>query len=69
MYDKLNDSVQEMEILFPFQYGFQQGHFTAMSLINLQDKISNASDNNEYSIGIFLVLAKSFDTVDHKIFF
>src|ERR1043165_4742771 len=38
-----------------------------MSLIDIQDKISTAMDNNEYSLGIFLDLAKAFDTVDHKI--
>ena len=38
-----------------------------MSLIDIQDKISAAIDNNEYSLGIFLDLAKAFDTVDHKI--
>ena len=38
-----------------------------MSLLDIQDKISMAMDNNEYSIGIFLDLAKAFDTVDHRI--
>src|SRR5678815_1586497 len=37
------------------------------SLIDIHDKITRAMDNNEYSIGIFLDLAKAFDTVDHKI--
>ena len=38
-----------------------------MSLLDIQDKITQAMDNNEFSIGIFLDLAKAFDTVDHKI--
>jgi len=38
-----------------------------MSLLDIQDKISLAMDKNEYFIGIFLDLAKAFDTVDHKI--
>src|SRR5688572_29990758 len=38
-----------------------------MSLINIQDKITQAIDKNEYSIGIFLDLSKAFDTVDHNI--
>jgi len=38
-----------------------------MPLIDIQDKITKAIENNEYSIGIFLDLAKAFDTVDQKI--
>src|SRR5688572_18913713 len=67
MYDRLYSFINQSKILYPFQHGFQPGHSTYMSLIDIQDKISQAMDNNEYSIGIFLDLAKAFDTVDHKI--
>ena len=30
-------------------------------------KISQAIDNNEYSLGVFLDLAQAFDTVNHEI--
>ena len=36
-------------------------------VINLQDKISEAMDRNEYSIGVFIDIAKAFDTVDHSL--
>ena len=67
MYDRLYSFISQSKILYPFQHGFQPGHSTYMSLLDIQDKISQAMDNNEYSIGIFLDLAKAFDTVDHKI--
>jgi len=38
-----------------------------MPLIDIQDKITKAIEHNEYSRGIFLDLAKAFDTVDHNI--
>src|SRR6218665_1366046 len=38
-----------------------------MSLLNIQDKLSQAIDNNDYSIGLFLDLSKAFDSVDHNI--
>ena len=50
-----------------YQHGFQAGHSTAMSLLNIQDKISQAIDNNEYSNGLFLDLSKAFDSVDHNL--
>src|SRR5688572_32266047 len=56
-----------MKILYLNQHGFQAGHSTAMSVLNILDKISQAIENNEYSIGIFLDLSKAFDSVDHKI--
>lgn len=31
------------------------------------DKITQAMENNEYSLGIFLDLTKAFDTVDYNI--
>src|SRR6218665_2915331 len=61
MYKRLSDYVKIS------QHGFQQGHSTYMALINMQDRITKAIDNNEYSVGVFFDLAKSFDAVNHKI--
>jgi hypothetical protein len=58
-----------MKILYPSQHGFQSGHSTSMALLTIQDNISTVIDNNEFSIGIFLDIAKAFDTVDHNILF
>jgi hypothetical protein len=38
-------------------------------LIDLYDKISDAIDRKETSVGIFLDLSKAFDTVNHEILF
>ena len=67
MHERLTNYITTSQILFPSQHGFQAGHSTFMPLLSMQDKISAAMDNNEYSIGIFLDLAKAFDTIDHNI--
>src|SRR6218665_1859309 len=36
-------------------------------LLNMHDKITNAMDNNEYSVGVLFDLSKAFDTVNHDI--
>jgi len=38
-----------------------------MTLIELIENITTSIDNNEYTMGIFLDLAKAFDTVNHSI--
>lgn len=67
MYNRLYDFILKTNILFPSQHGYRSGHSPALSLLSMQDKISNAIENNEYSLGIFFDLTKAFDTVNHKI--
>ena len=67
MYDRLSSYVNKANLIHPSQHGFQTGHSTFMALLDMEEKISKAIDNNEYSIGIFIDLAKAFDTVDHSI--
>src|ERR1043165_1048042 len=67
MYNRLYDYVTKMKILYPSQHGFQTGHSTSMALLTIQDNISTVIDKNEFAIGIFLDIAKAFDTVDHNI--
>ena len=49
------------------QYGFCKKHSTNLVTMELMTKILQAIDNNEYTIGVFLDLAKAFDTVNHKL--
>ncbi len=65
--NRLTDYIEKISILYPMQYGFRQNHSVDMALVNIQDLITEAIDANKYSIGVFLDLAKAFDTVDHSI--
>ena len=38
-----------------------------MALLQIVDDISSSLDNNNITVGIFIDLAKAFDTVDHEI--
>lgn len=56
-------------ILYNGQYGFRKGHSTYMAVMEMCDKITEARDNNLFSIGVFFDLSKAFDTVNHDILF
>jgi len=66
-YNRLLDLINIYNILSNNQYRFRKRLSTSMALIKLIEKLTTSIDNNEYTIGIFLDLAKAFDTVNHSI--
>ena len=67
MNNRLIQFINDNNLLYNFQFGFQKGKSTHMALIILLDKISEALDKGEYVIGVFLDFSKVFDTVNHSI--
>ena len=67
MYNRLIDYINESQILYKYQFGFQKGKSTFMALVVLLDKISAALKNGDFVIGLFRDFSKAFDTVDHSI--
>jgi hypothetical protein len=54
-------------ILHQSQLGFRAKLSTSMALLELVDEISKSIDDKKYTVGVFLDLAKAFDTVNHQI--
>ena len=67
VYKRLFNYFNKSDILFQNQYGFRKGRSTSLALHHLYDKISAAIDHRKFTAGIFLDLAKAFDTVNHDI--
>ena len=48
-------------------YGFQSKHSTIHPMIHLLNKVGDAMNKKQYTIGIFCNLKKAFDLVPHDI--
>ena len=59
--------MNENEIFNDKQFGFPAGHSTEHVIVKFIDQVSNAFDNNNFVLEIFIALSKAFDTVDHNI--
>ena len=47
--------------------GFRSGLSTCVALLQLVDELTGSSDDSSISLGVFIDLAKAFDTIDHNI--
>ena len=65
MSNRLSDYVEKSFVLYSMQYDFRRNHSVDMALVNIQDLLTTVIDTSKLSIGVFLELAKAFDTVNH----
>lgn len=64
---RIESFLERFQILSDNQFGFRTGMSTEDALVYLTKNIYNNLDNNKAILGVFLDLAKAFDTVDHEI--
>ena len=64
---RLNNYITENAILHENQYGFRPKLSTTLALLHLVDGLSQSIDDGKITAGVFIDLAKAFDTVDHAI--
>ena len=67
MYNCLIGFINDNDMLYEYQFGFQKGKSTYMALVILLDKISEALENGECVVGVIIDFSNAFDTVDHDI--
>ena len=67
MYKRLYNHLLHQNILYHKQFGFQQGHSTEHTILQLTDQINDNFEKNYFTLGVFIDLSKVFDTVDHQI--
>ena len=67
VYTRFQKYVFENIILYPKQFGFQVGYSAGYAIIQLDDQIFEAFENNLYTLGMFTDLPKNPERVDHMI--
>ena len=67
MYNRVNDFLSNLKILYEFQFGFRKKHSTYLAHLILLDRITKSLDNGKTALGIYLDFSKAFDTVNHEI--
>ena len=67
MYNRLYKFVLESNILYQKQFGFQNAHSTEHAILQSVNQIIEAFSQGKYTLGVFLDLSKTFDTVNHNI--
>jgi hypothetical protein len=67
MHKRLYSFLHKHDILYPYQFGFREGHSTSLALTEIMEKIHEHLDTGDSVIGIYLDLTKAFDTVQHDI--
>ena len=67
VYNRLLKYINDSNLLYKYQFGFQMEGSTHVALFILIDKISEALEDDDCVIWIFLDNSKAFDTVDHII--
>ena len=64
---RLMKFLKSTNAIFEHQFGFQAGKSTDLAILDIHSKIVEAFENKELACCVFLVFAKAFDTVNHKI--
>ena len=67
LYNRLSKYLTENNLLYCKQFGFQKGHSPEHAILMLVEQINQSLEKNEFTLGVFVNLSKTFDTVDHQI--
>ena len=69
IYSRTYQFLEKNQILFKSQYGFRSHHSCQDAISELVGKILKNTEEQKYTIAVFIDLSKAFDTLEHKVLF
>ena len=67
VYNRLYFYLAENNLLYNKQFGFQKGHSTYCTIVQLANQIHEMFNKNIYTSFVLIDLSKAFDTLNHQI--
>ena len=67
VYERLNNFVLSNDVLHKKQYGFRKNSTTELAVNQIVDELTEADEKKLVNCSAFLDLAKTYNTVNHKI--
>ena len=68
VYNRLYFYLAENNLLYNKQFGFQKGHSTYCTIVQLADQIHEIFNKSIYTPVVVIDLSKAFDTLNYQIF-
>ena len=65
--EMLSAHLEQNNLLFDYQFGFRKKRSTTLAILEFVNRTTDSIDDGGTSMGVFLDLSKSFDTVNHDI--
>ena len=67
MYNRVYNYLDSKGVRYGKQVGFQRNNSTEHAMLQLTRDITGSFEKEEYTLGVFIDLSKTFDPVDHQI--
>ena len=67
MYNPVFKHLNEKNLLYKKQFGFQKTPSTEHDIIQLVDQINSNFEKNLFTLGVFIDLSKAFDSANFQI--
>ena len=67
MYNRLYKCLPENNLLYCKHFGSQKGHSPELAILHAVEQINQSFEKNEFTLGVFVDLSNTFDTVGHQV--